>query len=104
MKEKICGIYKIENLINCKVYIGQSNNIQQRWYEHKNLFKKKDRKEYNYPLYKAMRKYGIKNFSFEILEECEIEKLNMYERRYIFIYNSYTKFNKSNGYNQTIGG
>ena len=29
------GIYKIENLINGKVYIGQSINISERFTEHK---------------------------------------------------------------------
>ena len=28
------GIYKIENLINGKVYIGQSIHIERRWQEH----------------------------------------------------------------------
>ena len=31
------GIYKIENIINNKVYIGSSNNIERRWKEHKRL-------------------------------------------------------------------
>ena len=34
MSEKICGIYKITNLINGKVYIGQSQDIYERWAEH----------------------------------------------------------------------
>ena len=34
-REKICGIYKIENLVNGKVYIGQSVDIYKRWIEHK---------------------------------------------------------------------
>ena len=34
-REKICGIYKITNLINGKVYIGQSTNIERRWKDHK---------------------------------------------------------------------
>jgi hypothetical protein len=34
--EKISGIYKIENLINHKVYIGISNNIYGRWEDEKN--------------------------------------------------------------------
>ena len=38
----ISGIYKIENLINHKVYIGQSVNIYKRWKEHKwSAFSKK---------------------------------------------------------------
>ena len=35
MKKKISGIYKIENLINHKVYIGQSKDINKRWSRHR---------------------------------------------------------------------
>jgi predicted GIY-YIG superfamily endonuclease len=28
------GIYKIENLLNGKIYIGQSKHIETRWSEH----------------------------------------------------------------------
>lgn len=31
MENNICGIYKIENKINGKAYIGQSVNIPRRW-------------------------------------------------------------------------
>lgn len=34
--EIICGIYKITNLINNKVYIGQSVNVLKRFAAHKN--------------------------------------------------------------------
>lgn len=27
-------IYKITNLINNKIYIGQAKDVSQRWYEH----------------------------------------------------------------------
>jgi len=30
-----CGIYKIENNINHKIYVGQSRNIERRWQKHK---------------------------------------------------------------------
>lgn len=55
------GIYKIENLINGKCYVGQSIHIKTRWREHKSS-------HLNYPLYKAFRKYGIENFHFSVLE------------------------------------
>lgn len=90
------GIYKITNLINGKVYIGQSTNIKHRWKEHiqeaKNGIKK-------YALYNAMRKYGVENFSFEIIEECLEEELDKKEVSYIEKYNSYY-----GGYNSTLGG
>lgn len=93
------GIYKIENLINNKVYIGQSVNIEKRWSAEKSAAKTPTDKAYNYPLSQAFRKYGIENFSFEILEECNQTELNEKEKYYIQKYNSYFK-----GYNQTFGG
>lgn len=101
------GIYKIENLINGKVYIGQSINIQERWNEHKliNSRTSKDAlKKQKYPLYLAFQKYGLENFSFEVLEECSLEELDTKEQFYIKKYNSYIDFPNSNGYNLTLGG
>lgn len=88
------GIYKITNKINGKCYIGQSINIIQRFREHKSC--KADK-----PLYRAFKKYGLKNFKFEILEECTKEKLNEKEIYYIAFYNSTTD---GNGYNLEHGG
>lgn len=95
----ICGIYKIENLINHQVYIGQSINIFKRFSNHKATAFNKNKEAYNYPLYIDIRKYGIENFSFEILEECAQEVLNEREIYYVSKYNSYY-----NGYNQSKGG
>ena len=105
-REKICGIYKITNLVNGKVYIGQSTNMERRWKDHKRMFNYKDdgSLKYNYPLYCAFRKYGEENFKFEIIEECSEEELNEKEILYIKQYNSYVRWENSKGYNQTIGG
>ena len=93
------GIYKITNLINGKVYIGQARNIEKRWKEHKNNIKICDQ-----VLYRAMRKHGFENFSFEILMLCEEDLLNLMEKYYIEKYNSYIHAENSNGYNMTTGG
>ena len=90
------GIYKITNQVNKKVYIGQSQNISQRWKSHRKHYQKDD-----YPIYRAMRKYGIDNFSFEVIEECSLEELNDKEKYWIKYYDSH---NSSNGYNLTDGG
>lgn len=90
------GIYKIENLVNHKIYIGQSRNIKDRWRAHRTRYQKEDG-----PLYRAIRKYGLENFSFEILEECSIEQLNDREKYWIKYYDS---FNREKGYNLTEGG
>lgn len=99
--EDVCmvGIYKIENLINGKCYIGQAVNIQKRWNVHKNVYIKENDIAYNYPLYRAFRKYGIDNFDFAVLEECRVEDLNTKEVEYIKQYDSFFS-----GYNQTLGG
>ena len=99
--QDICGIYKIENLINHKCYIGQSIHINRRWYEHRSAGRSNlDYAKKSY-LYNALKKYGEKNFSFTIIEECEnnIDILNAKEIYWIAYYDSY-----NNGYNLTAGG
>ena len=93
------GIYKIENLITKKVYIGQSKCIEKRWQNHKTDAFNPVSHSYDNPLYRSIRKYGLNNFSFEVLEECLIEELNQKERDYIKKYNSFF-----DGYNLTLGG
>ena len=100
MSEKICGIYKITNLVNGKVYIGQSQDIYSRWKEHKYARNKRE----CFALYGAFKKYGLDNFSFEIVECCPFEQLNEKEIYYIAQYHSYVGDAKSNGYNMTKGG
>lgn len=94
-----CGIYKITNKINNHSYIGQSINITERWSNEKIDSKNENSKSYNSILSQAFRKYGIENFSFEILEECSKEELNDKEKYYIQHYDTY-----NNGYNATTGG
>ena len=92
------GIYKIENKINGKIYIGQSIAIKIRWQQHKYEAKMGESQA---PLYRALRKYGIENFSFEILEECPQESLN---EREIFWIAFYKSNNRDFGYNVLSGG
>ena len=90
-------IYKIENQINHKVYIGKTSysNPNKRWIEHQNDSKNPERN--HRALYRALNKYGVENFMFSILEETE----NPEEREMFYIqeYNSYHF-----GYNETLGG
>lgn len=90
----IIGIYKITNLKNSKIYIGQSSNIMKRWYQHIINSKSKN-KQYERPLYQAIRKYGIDNFNFEIIEVCNLEELINREQYWI----SYYDCKWPNGYN-----
>ena len=97
------GIYKITNKINGKAYIGQSHNIEERWKQHKLRSFSLGYSEYNSCLHKAIRKYGLENFSFEVLEECEPEQLNEREIYWIDYYQTFSS-NLDKGYNQTAGG
>lgn len=94
-----CGIYKITNKINNKCYIGQSVNIETRWKHHKNNCFNKNEHIYDCHFYRSLRKYGIENFKFEIIEKCNQDKLNDREMYWISYYDSY-----KNGYNSTLGG
>ena len=51
-----CGIYKITNNINGKVYIGQSVNITRRWREHRTRYHQDSKDSINSHLYRAARK------------------------------------------------
>ena len=89
-------IYKITNTVNNKVYIGKTElSIEKRFKEHC-----RDSQKIRYekrPLYSAMRKYGIENFTIEKIEETN----NPIERECYWIdyFNSF-----KNGYNATLGG
>ena len=96
-----CGIYKITNLVNGKAYMGQSQDIYRRWKQHRNGYNNPKSTQYESPLYRAMRKYGINNFNFEILCLCSLEQLDDKEIEYISQYSSYKE---ENGYNLTLGG
>lgn len=89
------SIYKITNLINGKVYIGQSKNPEKRFLEH--IYGKNN---YKSIIHMAINKYGIDNFSFEIIEHMT-ENYNEREKYWISYYKSNDKIF---GYNITDGG
>lgn len=60
--DKLSGIYKITNIQNSKVYIGESEDIPRRWIEH--LTELVTNKHYNYKLQEDFNKYGIDNLKF----------------------------------------
>jgi group I intron endonuclease len=90
------GIYKIINLINNKVYVGSTQkSFISRYKSH--YEKLRINKHIGYlHLQNAVNKYGIENFKFEILEECEKEQCIEKETFWIKYYNS---TNKEKGYN-----
>ena len=91
-------IYKIQNLINDSVYIGQTvKAVEKRFQQHRNNYDKPYFSQLT--LYKAFKKYGLENFSFEVIEEVSNELLDEREKYWIDYYDSY-----KNGYNMTLGG
>ena len=93
------GIYKVTNLINDKVYIGQSKNIRKRFKSHHTIdYNNKQNCCYNTKFYQALRKYGLENFKVDVLELTN-EELDKKEIQYIKQYDSF-----KNGYNSTEGG
>ena len=94
--KKITGIYMIRCKINNKIYIGRSKNIKDRWKQHKKELR--NNKHCNKNIQKDWNKYGQDNFEFNIIVECEEDKLNELERKYINEYKSC-----GFGYNMTFG-
>ena len=86
------GIYKIENIVNGKVYIGQSVDIKRRWSQHMSY------KNNDY-FHNALRKHP-ELFRFSILLTCPREMLDIWERDMIALYDCIYP----NGYNFTDGG
>ena len=95
-------IYKIENLITHKVYIGQTKyTLDKRWKQHiKESKEALDGIRQSFPLFHRMIiKYGEQYFIPSQLEECEDSILDEREKYWIKQFDSY-----NNGYNGTFGG
>jgi len=86
------GIYKIENKVNGKVYIGKSIDLGRRWQEHIDDLEKGA--HHSYKLQNAYCVHGITKFTFEIVKICTLEELDTEEARFSDKYDSI-----KNGYN-----
>lgn len=73
----ICGVYQITNKITGEIYIGSSINIKERWSHHRRKISR------NPLLYKAFDEYGMINFEFIVLKECNESELKFLEQMYI---------------------
>ena len=78
-KKMRTGIYKITNIKNNMCYVGQAKDIASRWNQHCKRGVGADTPTKN-KIYPAMLEYGIENFTFEIIEDCELEKLGEREK------------------------
>lgn len=96
---KTFRIYLITNKINGMKYVGcTSQSLTRRYSQHKC-----DAKRCSDLLHSDMRKFGLHNFSIQLIEDnIESEKAEMLERQYIQQYDTY--YLNGKGYNMTIGG
>lgn len=92
------GIYKITNDKNKKAYIGRSVSIKKRLNDHIKSAIGIDTIA-DQRIHQAMREEGLWNFTFELIEECEKDKLNEREKYYISTFQT-----EQFGYNQKAGG
>ena len=97
-------IYLITNKVNGKKYVGQHcGTTDSRWKQHlAAALKLEDPK----PLYAAIRKYGVENFSYEVLEVLgnDANEALLDEREKFFIKEYDTFIKNGKGYNLTLGG
>jgi len=105
MNEEFFGlIYKITNLINNKIYIGQTvRSLQDRFRGHINQAESNKKSKDKMVLCRAIQKYGKDNFIIEEIDKASSqEELNDLEIYYICKYDSLAKNGK--GYNIAKGG
>ena len=93
-------LYKITNQLSGKVYIGQTVNDKNRWIAHKSYAKNSE--ETGQYIHRAMAKYGVENFTFDVIATCKTQE-DADEAESILI-NQYDSKNKEHGYNIKPGG
>lgn len=94
------GIYCITCLVDNKKYIGQTKSTTTRWRQHKCDLKAGRHK--NHFLQQAFNLYGIDNFKFSVLEECDIREIG--DEREVYWIGHYNSADKKCGYNIDYGG
>lgn len=97
MRNRVCGVYKIENKVNHMIYVGISIDCARRKQSH--ICELNHNRHSNTHLQRAWNKYGKDSFEFSIIEICPKENLELREIYWISYYDSC-----NNGYNQTYGG
>jgi group I intron endonuclease len=73
-----CGIYKIVNIVNDKLYVGSSSNIPRRWSRH--LSKLRRNCHDNQYLQNAFDKHGENSFIFIVIEQTQKDELFVKEQ------------------------
>lgn len=95
-------IYKITNIKNNKVYIGQTikERPTDRYSQHRYLANHPEQEKSISYLHRAMNSDGLDNFKFEVIEKIDNSLLNEREQYWI----KYLNCKVPNGYNMTDGG
>lgn len=95
-------IYLIRNLITNKVYVGLTEKtVAKRWACHKSYAAKPPKRSGRGYIHSAIHKYGVENFTIEVIEEVSLDNLSLAEKKWIAHYDS---TNPTRGYNLTTGG
>ena len=99
-------IYKITNILNNKVYIGQTvRPLNVRWSSHKySCFKSNRPNDRNFRLYIAIRQDGVENFKIESVEELDTRDIKVLDEREKYWIKQYNSTNPEVGYNADEGG
>lgn len=109
MRRQMSGIYKIENNLNGKIYIGQTQNVFKRRAEHFIALRRG-----RHPNQEMQRDWNLNNrgFRFDVVEYCALTQLNEREKYWIDKFNSmaprgynldwvpYKRKKKTTGYKQ----
>lgn len=92
-------VYTITNLVNYKIYVGQTTVPKNRWAAHKcESYSNRIR----YPIHRAMKKYGIDKFHFSLIEVCDTP--DQVDKAEIYWIKQFDSTNSASGYNLAIGG
>lgn len=83
--EKKPGVYRLQNLITGKFYIGSSKNLYKRYYSHRKLLQKKIHD--NIRIKEDSIFFGENSFVFGVVEYCEEEKLKDREQYFFELWN-----------------
>ena len=95
-------IYKITDLTNGKIYVGQTVNFKRRLKEYRSAAKSISKRSQKYLICEVINKKGIENFEFSVIEEIHDE--SKLDKREIFWINKLNSRDPDIGYNSKVGG